>query len=67
MKGATDKQDAGADGVTRFNPRTHEGCDPGMRPKCSASVSFNPRTHEGCDFTDADAAFETLMFQSTHP
>ena len=38
-------------GLSSFNPRTHEGCDafhilPSLRLLC-----FNPRTHEGCDNT----------------
>ena len=32
-----------------FNPRTHEGCDTGLRSWWQPWQSFNPRTHEGCD------------------
>ena len=32
-----------------FNPRTHMGCDFGLRQAKQEIVSFNPRTHMGCD------------------
>ena len=33
----------------RFNPHTHEGCDPCCSIFRWHGISFNPHTHEGCD------------------
>ena len=35
--------------LNRFNPRTHEGCDPINVQPGNWNACFNPRTHEGCD------------------
>ncbi len=37
--------------ATRFNPRTHVGCDTKNVYVLFALYSFNPRTHVGCDTT----------------
>ena len=34
---------------SRFNPRTHTGCDIGSIGLFTLTSSFNPRTHTGCD------------------
>ena len=33
----------------RFNPRTHEECDPAYSTNATRRHRFNPRTHEECD------------------
>ena len=35
--------------LCRFNPHTHEGCDPSLSSNCLTMPRFNPHTHEGCD------------------
>ena len=38
---------------TRFNPRTHVGCDQINALPLQRDKSFNPRTHVGCDVVEA--------------
>ena len=50
-----------------FNPRTHEGCDPGFDARHGRGFYFNPRTHEGCDVVKSAWLSIKWIFQSTHP
>ena len=53
--------------VSRFNPRTHTGCDAVRLPRGSTPQSFNPRTHTGCDGDSIRGNDSSDLFQSTHP
>ena len=52
---------------TRFNPRTHVGCDTLSVKSYSTFRCFNPRTHVGCDTKCLPIRRQNIMFQSTHP
>ena len=51
---------------TRFNPRTHIGCDGWVTSVCSTSPCFNPRTHR-VRLCKANNWVGKIKFQSTHP
>ena len=48
-QGATGQSASQPAGSSRFNPRTHAGCDYSSQDASTARACFNPRTHAGCD------------------
>ena len=53
--------------LSRFNPRTHTGCDLCGHIRHGLRLCFNPRTHTGCDLNFMVMVRALPLFQSTHP
>ena len=66
-RGATLFQFVYRAGKRNFNPRSHEGSDPGNLSKLYRTGNFNPRSHEGSDVDVLVRSALTFVFQSTLP
>ena len=53
--------------LTRFNSRTHTGCDGRANYLRVSSGCFNSRTHTGCDIIQPVPRKPLILFQFTHP